>query len=53
MYTGNAMSMLQTQEGTLRSVGNALNRMGELAILAQDITKSDAIVRFMPKSSAS
>ena len=39
---GNAVSMLQTQDGTLRSVGNALNRMGELAILAQDITKSDA-----------
>ena len=39
---GNAVSMLQTQDGTLRSVGKALNRMGELAILAQDITKSDA-----------
>ena len=38
---GNAVSMLQTQDGTLRSVGKALNRMGELAILAQDITKSD------------
>jgi flagellin len=40
--TGNAMSMLQTQDGTLRSVGNALNRMGQLAILAQDVTKSDS-----------
>ena len=39
---GNAMSMLQTQDGTLRSIGNALNRMGELAILAQDVTKSDS-----------
>jgi flagellin len=39
---GNAVSMLQTQDETLRSVGNALNRMGELAILAQDVTKSDA-----------
>ena len=39
---GNAVSMLQTQDGTLRSVGRAMNRMGELAILAQDITKSDA-----------
>ena len=39
---GNAVSMLQTQDGTLRSVGKALNRIGELAILAQDITKSDA-----------
>ena len=40
--TGNAMSMLQTQDGTLRSVGKAMNRMGELAILAQDVTKSDS-----------
>ena len=40
--TGNAMSMLQTQDGTMRSVGKSLNRMGELAILAQDVTKSDA-----------
>ena len=39
---GNAVSLLQTQDGTLRSVGKALNRMGELAILAQDVTKSDA-----------
>jgi len=39
---GNAMSMLQTQDGTLRSVGKAMNRMGELAILAQDVTKSDS-----------
>jgi flagellin len=39
---GNAVSMLQTQDETLRSVGNALNRMGEFAILAQDVTKSDA-----------
>ena len=39
---GTAVSMLQTQDGTLRSVGKALNRMGELAILAQDVTKSDA-----------
>lgn len=40
--TGNAMSMLQAQDGILRSVGNALNRMGKLAILAQDVTKSDS-----------
>ena len=40
--TGNAMSLLQTQDGTLRGVGKAMNRMGELAILAQDVTKSDA-----------
>ena len=34
--------MLQAQDGVLHSAGNALNGMGELAILAQDITKSDA-----------
>ena len=50
---GNAVSMLQTQDGTLRSVGKALNRMGELAILAQDITSRMPIARSMPKSLAS
>ena len=39
---GNSMSFLQTQDGTLKSVIRSLNRMGELAILAQDATKSDA-----------
>ena len=39
---GNSMSFLQTQDGTLKSVTRSLNRMGELAILAQDATKSDA-----------
>ena len=39
---GNAVSMLQAQDMILRGVGKAMNRMGELAILAQDITKSNA-----------
>lgn len=39
---GNSMSFLQTQDGTLETVSRSLNRMGELAILAQDATKSDA-----------
>ena len=37
---GNAVSFNQTQDGYLQKVGDALNRMSELAILAQDITKS-------------
>ena len=39
---GNAVSMSQAQDMTLRGVGQAMNRMGELAILAQDIAKSNA-----------
>jgi flagellin len=39
---GNAISFTQTQEGYLKKVGKALDRMSELAILAQDVTKSDA-----------
>ena len=39
---GNSMSFLQTQDSTLETVSRSLNRMGELAILAQDATKSDA-----------
>lgn len=39
---GNATSFNQTQDGYLQKVGKALNRMGELTILAQDITKTDA-----------
>lgn len=39
---GNSMSFLQTQDGTLETVSRSLTRMGELAILAQDATKSDA-----------
>jgi len=39
---GNYQSFLQTQDGALKNVTRSLNRMGELAILAQDATKSDA-----------
>jgi flagellin len=37
----NAVSYAQTQDGFLQQVGKALNRMGELAIAAQDVTKTD------------
>jgi len=37
---GNAISFNQTQDGYLQKVGDALNRMSELAVLAQDVTKS-------------
>ncbi len=37
---GNAISFNQTQDGYLQKVGDALNRMSELSVLAQDITKS-------------
>jgi len=37
---GNAVSFNQTQDGYLQKVGDALNRMSELAVLSQDITKS-------------
>lgn len=37
----NAVSFTQTQDGFLKTVGNALRRMSELAMLAQDGTKSD------------
>ncbi len=36
---GSAMSLLQTQDGFLAQVANALNRMSELSIMAQDVTK--------------
>src|SRR2546421_2836081 len=36
----NAISFNQTQDGYLQKIGDALNRMSELAILAQDVTKS-------------
>ena len=39
---GNAISFNQTQDGFLQKVGKALDRMSELAILAQDVTKTDA-----------
>jgi flagellin len=37
---GNAVSFNQTQDGFLQKVGTALNRMSELSILSQDVTKS-------------
>jgi len=39
---GNAVSFTQTQDGYLKKVAKALDRMSELSILAQDVTKSDA-----------
>src|SRR5579885_2408841 len=38
----NAISFNQTQDGYLQQVANALNRMSELAVQAQDVTKSDS-----------
>ena len=37
----NAMSFTQTQAGYLTGMGDALERMGELAMIANDATKSD------------
>jgi flagellin len=37
----NAVSFTQTQDGFLQQVGNALNRMSELTVSAQDVTKTD------------
>ena len=39
---GNAVSLNQTQDGYLSQVSNALNRMSELSIQSQDVTKSDS-----------
>lgn len=38
----NAISFSQTQDGFLKKVSKALDRMSELSILAQDVTKGDA-----------
>ncbi len=38
----NAVSFVQTQHGYMQKIGKALDRMSELAILAQDGTKTDA-----------
>jgi flagellin len=38
----NAISFSQTQDGFMGKVAKALDRMSELAILSQDVTKSDA-----------
>jgi flagellin len=37
---GNAISFNQTQDGYLQKVSDALSRMSELSVLAQDVTKS-------------
>ncbi len=39
---GNAISFHQTQDGFLQKASKALDRMGELSILAQDVTKTDS-----------
>ena len=39
---GNALSFSQTQDGFLQKVGKALDRMSELSVMSQDITKSDS-----------
>ncbi|MDB6056040.1 MAG: flagellin [Verrucomicrobiales bacterium] len=39
---GNAISYTQTQDGFLSKIGKALDRMSELAILSQDVTKTDS-----------
>jgi flagellin len=39
---GSAISFSQTQDGFLKKVGKALDRMSELSILSQDVTKSDS-----------
>ena len=39
---GNAISFNQTQDGYLAKVNDALSRMSELSILAQDVTKTNA-----------
>lgn len=38
---GNAISFSQTQDGFLQKVTKALDRMSELSVLAQDVTKTD------------
>jgi len=38
---GNAISLGQTQDGFLGKVAKALDRMSELSVLAQDVTKTD------------
>ena len=39
---GNAISFNQTQDGYLQKVNDALNRMSELSVLAQDVTKTSS-----------
>jgi len=49
---GNAISYSQTQDGYLKKVGTALDRMGELAVLAQDTTKSSTDLALYQKEFA-
>jgi flagellin len=39
---GNAISFTQTQDGFMQQIGKALDRMSELSVLAQDVTKTDS-----------
>jgi flagellin len=39
---GNAVSYLQTQDGALKTAASALERMSELSIMYQDVTKSSS-----------
>jgi len=39
---GNAVSFTQTQDGYLKKISKAFDRMSELSLLAQDATKTDA-----------
>lgn len=39
---GNAISLTQTQDGYLKKIAGALDRMSELSILSQDVTKTDS-----------
>ena len=38
----NAITFTQTQDGYLKKIASALDRMSELSVLAQDITKTDS-----------
>jgi flagellin len=38
----NAVSFSQTQDGYLKKIAKALDRMSELSVMAQDVTKGDA-----------
>lgn len=38
----NAISFTQTQDGFLKKIASSLDRMSELAVLAQDVTKTDS-----------
>ena len=49
---GNGISFSQTQDGYLKKVGTALDRMGELAVLAQDTTKSSTDLALYDKEFA-